>query len=133
VRQADQALLAQLDAKRFAADLWARRRGLTVEEDAAKGFVCEKAICQSPATSPVRLSVWEKRTVPTGDQWQALCHDAQIVVVRAQAAAPDLCHEALVLTGNDLEITGSVEIWRHGDGWRWVQAQALRGNRPWSG
>ena len=132
VRQADQALLAQLDAKRFAADLWARRRGLTVEEDAAKGFVCEKAICQSPATSPVRLSVWEKRTVPTGDQWQALCHDAQIVVVRAQAEAPDLCQEALVLTGNDLKITGSVEIWRHGDGWRWVQAQALRGDRPWS-
>ena len=132
VRQADQALLAQLDAKRFAADLWARRRGLTVQEDAAKGFVCEKAICRSPVTTPVRLSVWQKRTVPSEDQWQGLCAGAQIVVVRARAYVPDLCHQALVLTGDDLAQTGSVEIWRHGDGWRWVQAQALRGNRPWS-
>ncbi len=133
VRQADQALLAQLDAKRFAADLWARRRGLTVEEDAAKGFVCEKSICRSPATAPVRLSVWQKRTVPSEDQWQGLCSGAQIVVVRAKAYGPDLCDQALVLTGDDLAQTGSVEIWQHGDGWRWVQAQALRGNRPWSG
>ena len=133
VRQADQALLAQLDAKRFAADLWARRRGLTVQEDAAKGFACEKAICRSPVTAPVRLSVWQKRIAPSEDQWQGLCAGAQIVVVRARAYVPDLCSPALVLTGDDLAQTGSVEIWRHGDGWRWVQAQALRGNRPWSG
>ena len=133
VRQADQALLAQLDAKRFAADLWARRRGLTVQEDAARGFVCEKAICRSPVTASVRLSVWQKRTVPSEDQWQGLCAGAQIVVVRARAYVPDLCSPALVLTGDDLAQTGSVEIWRHGEGWRWVQAQALRGNRPWSG
>jgi competence protein ComEC len=125
-------LLAQLDAKRFAADLWARRRGLAVEEDAAKGFVCEKSICRAPVSAPVRLSVWQKRTVPSDDQWQALCHGAEIVVVRAKAIAPDLCVQALVLTGDDLTQTGSVEIWRHGHGWQWVQAQAIRGDRPWT-
>jgi competence protein ComEC len=132
VRVADRALLAQLDAKRFAADLWARRRGLAVEEDAAKGFVCEKSICRAPVSAPVRLSVWQKRTVPSDDQWQALCHGAEIVVVRAKAIAPDLCVQALVLTGDDLTQTGSVEIWRHGHGWQWVQAQAIRGDRPWT-
>jgi competence protein ComEC len=133
VRQADQALLAQLDAKRFGADLWARRRGLEVQEDPAQGFMCEKSICRAPATAPVRLSVWQKRTVPSQDQWQALCAGAEIVVVRARASVPDLCHPALVLTGDDMAQTGSVEIWRRAEGWRWVQAQALRGQRPWSG
>ncbi len=132
VRVGDQALLAQLDAKRFAADLWARRRGLAVEEDEAKGFVCEKAVCRAPFSAPVRLTVWQKRTLPSVDQWQALCTGAEIVVVRARAYAPPNCDHALVLTGDELAQTGSVELWRRGNGWQWVQAQAIRGERPWT-
>jgi competence protein ComEC len=130
-RQGQAAVLVQTQAKRFGADLWARRRGLTVDEDLA--FTCSGRVCRAPSDAPVALALWKGSKAPTADQWDALCLDAEVVVVRVRVSVPDRCRADLVLTGRDLERSGAVELWHRQGGWQWQQAQVLRGQRPWTG
>ena len=129
-RQGAQAVLVQTDAKRFGADLWARRRGLTVHE--TPQFICERKVCRSPQGAPVTLSLWQGRKAPDQAQWQSLCARTEVVIVRADAAVPSLCEAKLIFTARDLAQTGSIELWRSPQGWRWLEAERLRGHRPWT-
>jgi len=129
-RQGAQAVLVQTDAKRFGADLWARRRGLTVDE--TPQFICERKVCRSPQDAPVTLSLWQGRKAPDQAQWQSLCARTEVVIVRADAAVPSVCEAKLIFTARDLAQTGSIELWRSPQGWRWLEAERLRGHRPWT-
>jgi len=129
-RQGAQAVLVQTDAKRFGADLWARRRGLTVHE--TPQFICERKVCRSPQGAPVTLSLWQGRKAPDQAQWQSLCARTEVVIVRADAAVPSVCEAKLIFSARDLAQTGSIELWRSPQGWRWLEAERLRGHRPWT-
>ena len=129
-RQGAQAVLVQTDAKRFGADLWARRRGLTVDEKPQ--FICERKVCRSPQNAPVALSLWQGRKAPDQVQWQLLCASTEVVIVRADTSVPSTCLAQMVFTARDLAKSGSIELWRSPEGWRWLEAERLRGHRPWT-
>jgi hypothetical protein len=129
-RQGGQVVLVQTETKRFGADLWSRRRGLTVDE--TRGFDCQRKVCRSPQDAPVALSLWQGRMAPDEAQWNALCAGAEVVVVRARARVPSTCQAPMVFTASDLERSGSLELWRSAQGWRWLEAERLRGHRPWT-
>ena len=133
VRRGDEAVLLRPDAKLFAAELWARRRGLTVEEEAAReaGYDCDRWSCAPrQASGDPRVATIFTRRASTIEKKQPLfCQWAEVVVVRG-AAAP--CPTALTLTEADFKRGGSAELYRTIDGWRIVWAQDLRGQRPWS-
>ena len=129
-RQGAQAVLVLTDAKRFGADLWARRRGLTVDE--TRGFDCDRKVCRSPHDAPVAVSLWQGRRPPDPAQWQNLCAGTEVVIIRADAPVPSACQAGLVFTARDLGKSGSVELWRGPKGWRWLEAERLRGHRPWT-
>lgn len=129
-RQGAQAVLVLTDAKRFGADLWARRRGLTVDE--TRGFDCDRKVCRSPQDAPVAVSLWQGRRPPDPAQWQSICAGTEVVIIRADAPVPSACQAELVFTARDLGKSGSVELWRGPKGWRWLEAEHLRGHRPWT-
>lgn len=135
VRASGQAVFLRPDAKQFAAELWARRRGLAEPQDleAARDarFDCDRRSCLPLTADTPRLAAWWTRRAPTDRDWAALCAGSDIVVVRgARPAAP--C-PALVLAGPDFARGGSAEIYRAGPGWRVVWANTSRGARPWTG
>jgi len=122
------------DAKQFAADLWARRRGLKqpANPDAVTKahFDCDRRRCLPKADDPIRLSAWWTRRKPGGADLDHLCRDADFVILRGDVI-PGGCG-AHVLTGADFARGGSVEIFRAGRGWRLLWANPLRGARPWT-
>ena len=121
------------DAKQFAADLWARRRGLKEPANPAvmkAHFDCNRRRCLPKADDPIRLSAWWTRRTPKGDDVGDLCQGADVVVLRGQVVPPGC--GALVLTGQDFARGGSVEIYRASRGWRLAWANPLRGVRPWT-
>jgi competence protein ComEC len=115
----------------FAADLWARRRGLTEAEGQAR-FQCRRTHCVTTG-GDVRLSSHAFRKAPKPERWAEICRGVDVVVLRGLRPA-DLgpCRNALVLDAADFARGGSVEIWRKPGGWRLVWAQDLRGDRPWT-
>jgi competence protein ComEC len=130
-----EAILLRPDAKRFASDLWARRRGLTEPKDAdaalAGRFDCNRRRCLPLSDTGVRLAGWWTRRTPSAADMEQLC-DADIVVLRGEHA-PFRCQRALTLSGSDFARGGSVEIWRMAGGWRLDWANDQRGARPWTG
>lgn len=132
VRSGDAAVLLRTDAKRFGAELWARRRGLTPATWSL--YACDKRTCAPALGAPVRLSIaWSRRT-PDAETLSGLCVRSEVVVVRAAAPerTPPLCAETVLLTAEDFERGGAAELYRRPNGWRIVWAQPLRGDRPWS-
>jgi competence protein ComEC len=132
VRSGDAAVLLRTDAKRFGAELWARRRGL--EPATWSLYACDKRICAPELGAPVRLSLaWSRRT-PDAETLASLCVKSEVVVVRGPAPdrVPPLCAETVLLTAEDFARGGAAELYRRPDGWRIVWAQPLRGDRPWS-
>jgi len=127
VREGDQAILLRPKSRRFAADLWARRRGLTVSQEPG-GFACNRFSC-APEGEGMVAGWWGKKP-PRPEQLAALCEGAEVVVVRA--AAPTDCPGRVVLDGDDFARGGSAELYRERGGWRIVWAQDLRGVRPWT-
>lgn len=132
VRSGHAAVLLRTDAKRFGAELWARRRGL---EPATRSlYACDKRVCAPQLGAPVRLSLaWSRRT-PDAETLAGLCVKSEVVVVRGPAPerVPPLCAETVLLTAEDFARGGAAELYRRPDGWRIVWAQPLRGDRPWS-
>ena len=133
VRRGDEAVLLRPDAKLFAAELWARRRGLIVADVDARdgGYDCDRWSCAPLQKSgDARIAAIFTRRASTIEKKQPLfCQWAEIVVIRGQAAP---CPKTLTLTEADFQRGGSAELYRTVDGWRVVWAQDLRGQRPWS-
>ncbi len=132
VRSGDAAILLRTDAKRFGAELWARRRGL--EPATWSLYVCDKRICAPALGAPVQLSLaWSRRT-PDAETLAGLCVKSEVVVIRGPAPerVPPLCAGTVLLTAEDFSRGGAAELYRRPDGWRIVWAQPLRGDRPWS-
>jgi competence protein ComEC len=132
VRSGDAAVLLRTDAKRFGAELWARRRGLTPATWSL--YACDKWICAPALGAPVRLSLaWSRRT-PDAETLSGLCVNSEVVVIRAAAPerTPPLCADTVLLTAEDFARGGAAELYHRADGWRIVWAQPLRGDRPWS-
>ncbi|RRN63161.1 ComEC/Rec2 family competence protein [Caulobacter sp. 602-1] len=132
VRSGDAAVLLRADAKRFGAELWARRRGLTPATWSL--YACDKRICAPELGAPVRLSLAWSRKTPDAETLAGLCVRSEVVVIRAPAPArmPPLCADTVLLTAEDFARGGAAELYRRPDGWRIVWAQPLRGDRPWS-
>jgi competence protein ComEC len=131
--QGGSALVVRPGVRQFAADLWSRRRGLTLTSRAEEGWVCARSSCVplGAANGPIALS-WG-RDAPDGAQLAALCASAPLVSLRAVVnTLPPACDGRLVLDGADYRRGGSVELWRTAEGWRAVWAADVRGDRPWS-
>jgi len=123
------------DAKQFAIDLWARRRGLEEPQnpDAVMKthFDCNRRRCLPKADDPIRLAAWWTRRAPSDADMARLCQDADFVVLRGDETPAPGC-AAHVLTGADFARGGSVEIFKAARGWRLVWANPARGVRPWT-
>ena len=132
VRSGDAAVLLRADAKRFGAELWARRRGL--EPATWSLYACDKRVCAPAPGAPVRLSLAWSRKTPDAETLSGLCVNSEVVVIRGRAPdrTPPLCADAVLLTAEDFARGGAAELYRRSDGWRIVWAQPLRGDRPWS-
>ena len=135
VRAGRDAILLRPDVKRFGAELWARRRGLTPSEtEAARdaNFECDAWSCAATAKAPVRLAAaWNLRRPLKAGRLDQLCAGAEVVILRNDVR-PEACAAPLVLTGRDFATGGSAEIYREGQGWRVAWAQSSRGRRPWT-
>jgi competence protein ComEC len=115
----------------FAADLWARRRGLETHTG-SRVWACNRRLCRTLDGRPA-IAAGSMRKPPRPSEWRALCRDADLVILRTTARPPSACSNALVLGPKVFAAGGSAEIVRNGAGWRLVWANELRGDRPWSG
>jgi competence protein ComEC len=133
VRRGENAVLLRPDAKLFAAELWARRRGLTLAPADARGsaYDCDRWSCapRQESDDPRIAAIFTRRSSTIDKKQPLFCDWAEVVVVRGEASA---CSKALTLTETDFARGGSAELYRTAAGWRVVWAQDLRGQRPWT-
>ncbi|HEX8568788.1 MAG TPA: ComEC/Rec2 family competence protein [Caulobacteraceae bacterium] len=113
----------------FAAELWARRRGLVAEED-PEAFDCDRRRCVAGAARPA-IAASFTRKAPDAKTWGLLCAGADFVLVRSAGPRP-ACGRATVLGPEAFARGGSAEIYKEGGGWRIVWAAERRGRRPWT-
>ncbi len=133
VRDGGEAILLRPDARRFAADLWARRRGLTVDDNAEAvrdaRFACDRFACLP--TGDDDIAVWAGRKPPRRAELAELCAPGRLVILRSSYVGEG-CEDAFLLSANDFARGGSAELWRRGEGWAVIWANDLRGERPWT-
>ncbi|MDP1736114.1 MAG: ComEC/Rec2 family competence protein [Caulobacter sp.] len=133
VRQDRQAVLLRPDARRFAADLWARRRGLAIAVDAEGErdalFTCDRFACL-PRARP-DLALWNGKNQPKLIEFDQLCAPGRLVVLRSDSPWRG-CEGAFLLSAPDFARGGSAELWRKESGWKVRWANDLRGVRPWT-
>ena len=132
-----EAVVIRPGVREFAADLWSRRRGLTLADRSEAGWVCDRYSCRPETIDAEPVALWWGRRAPDGVQMAALCHAAPVVSVRAVVRAlPSSCDGRLVLDGADFAHGGAVELWRDGSAganrWRAVWTADVRGDRPWA-
>jgi competence protein ComEC len=137
VVQGREAIFLRPDAKRFASDLWARRRGLQepADREAASdaSYDCNRIRCAPTAELQPRIAAWWTRRKPSEQMLAFLCDRAEIVILKAELdALPDACEGRRILRAADFAAGGSTEIYRSGGGWRFVWANDSRGERPWT-
>lgn len=132
VRRGQQAVLLRPDAKLFAAELWARRRGLVAADGSARdvGYDCDRWSCapRQGAGDPAVAAIFTRRASTIEKKQPLFCEWAEVVIVRGPAPS---CPTALTLTEAHFQRGGSAELYRTPRGWRVVWAQGLRGQRPW--
>nr|WP_224764286.1 ComEC/Rec2 family competence protein [Brevundimonas aurantiaca] len=133
-RRQKEAIVVRPGVREFAADLWSRRRGLTLADRPEAGWACDRASCRPELTGAGPGAPWWGRRTPDMEQMDALCLAAPVVSVRAVVhALPPSCDGRLVLDGADFARGGAVELWRSGaGGWRAVWTADVRGDRPWA-
>jgi competence protein ComEC len=131
VRDGDAAVLTRPDVRRFAVELWMRRRGL---DEATPTYVCARYICTPTRPAPVILAQAYARRAPAPEALSEICRNAEVVVLRGEPVSrPESCDNRLLLTARDFARGGAAEAWRTGEGgWRIVWTQDVRGQRPWS-
>ncbi|WP_269717039.1 ComEC/Rec2 family competence protein [Caulobacter sp. NIBR2454] len=128
VRSGRAGILLRPEARRFGAEFWMRRRGLT-EQAHERMYICSRYTCQPGEDAPVRIAATWTRRAPKLD---ALCTGAEVVIMRGRRTErPAACDGVLVLDGDDFAAGGAAELYRTAAGWRIVWAQPLRGKRPW--
>jgi competence protein ComEC len=124
------------DKRAYAIQTWAQRRGFTLPGDAAAAqaaaFDCDRKRCTPLKATEPALAAWWGRRPPKPDDFEALCAETEILVLRSATARPASCSNALVLTPHDFEVGGSAEVFRDPRGWRVNWAQTIRGQRPWT-
>ncbi len=135
--EAGEAVVARPGVRRFAVDVWSRRRGVAPVERPDAGWTCTRFSCAPETADAGPLALWWGKGAPSVEQLDALCAAAPVVSVRAPVAAlPASCGERLVLDGVDYARGGAVELWRDGPAadnlWRAVWSAEVRGDRPWS-
>jgi len=134
VRQGRDAILLRPEARRFAADLWARRRGLAISADPERArdglFACDRFACR-PGTG-ADLAFWAGKKPPKRAVYDQLCAPGRLVILRSDPHGRG-CEDAFLLTARDFAQGGSAELWRTPGGWRVRWANDLRGRRPWTG
>ncbi len=135
VRVGDAAVFLRPDVRRFGAEVWARRRGLSMTEEAptsAAGLACGAHACQPDGAGLPVAVVWTRRPGILQREFQAACARADLVILRADRP-PGPCEARIVLDAEDFRSGGALELWRRPDGeWRALWAQPLRGQRPWA-
>jgi competence protein ComEC len=125
------------NARQYATQLWAQRRGLGLPSDPAAAqqgvFACDRRGCLPlGGVRPAIAASWMRKP-PKADRFASLCAGADIVILRS-STAPDLpCGAPLVFTRGEFERNGAAEIFASKTGWRVVWSQPLRGRRPWTG
>ncbi|MBU1347423.1 MAG: ComEC family competence protein [Alphaproteobacteria bacterium] len=126
------AVVVRPGVREFAADLWSRRRGLTLIPRPEDGWTCQRSSC-NPDPDPGEIALWWGKAPPSTEKLAALCASAPLVSIRAVVPVlPPACEGRLVLDGLDYRRGGWVELWRTEGGWRAVWAADVRGDRPWS-
>jgi len=134
--QEGQAVLMRPDSRRFASDLWARRRGLVIV-DAPKRLDryldCTRFSCRSRAGVSPQVGAWWTRRAPKPEQLQALCAGADLVILKAEVPRlPAACDGVTLLEPAAFARGGAAELYRTAAGWNVVWAQPARGRRPWT-
>jgi competence protein ComEC len=134
VRQGEAAVLMRPDVKRFAAERWAQRRGLTPSVDEAPRdelYVCDRWTCRPGLNAPASVATYWSRKTPDAETLARLCASAEVVVVRPEMP-PNLCPGVIVLSGTDFARGGALELSRKDGVWLALWTQDLRGHRPWT-
>lgn len=136
VQDGQSAWLLRPKVRLFAADMWSRRRGFGLEDDdpaRSRPFDCDRRICGATTASGGRVVLWWIRRTPAGEELEELCHNADLILIRATKVIPTpACAGKPMLTGEDFDRGGSAELYRSARGWDVVWAQEVRGRRPWS-
>jgi len=128
-----EAVLVRPRVRVFAADLWARRRGLTLTERASEGWTCKRSFCAPQETGQSPVALWWGNKPPTPEVLEGMCASAPVVSSRALLPVlPSQCDGRLVLDRRDFARGGAVELWRTPQGWKARWAADVRGDRPWS-
>lgn len=128
VRVGEEGVLLRPEARRFAAEFWMRRRGLS-ETSNDHMYICSRYTCLPDRNAPVRMAASWTRRAP---KLEALCPGSEVVVLRGRRPTlPSACDGVLILDADDFAAGGSAELYRTPQGWRIVWAQPLRGKRPW--
>ena len=138
VRNGKHAILYRTDVKLFAAQIWARRRGLEQPADSLAArdslYDCDRWSClpRLDGRTPRVSAIWTRRASTLAKKMPIFCAVSEVVIVRGYTDNTD-CPNALVLDADDFARGGSAELYRQSDSsWRIVWAQPLRGDRPWT-
>nr|WP_314121470.1 ComEC/Rec2 family competence protein [uncultured Brevundimonas sp.] len=128
-----EAVVVRPGVRAFAADLWSRRRGLTLVARDLDGWTCDRFSCRPETSQAGPVALWWGRSAPDAERLSGLCEGAEVVAVRAALVElPPSCGGKLVLDGVDFARGGAVELWRREEGWRAVWTTDVRGDRPWT-
>jgi competence protein ComEC len=131
-----EAVVVRPGVRRFAVDVWSRRRGLEAVQRPDEGWACSRFACAPAEAGAGPVALWWGRRAPSVEQLNELCRAAPVVGIRAEVAVlPPSCEGRLVLDAVDWARGGAVELWRDGPaamGWRARWAAEARGDRPWS-
>ena len=126
-------------ARLYATQLWAQRRGFTLDADVAmatalqqKSFLCDRKGCAPIGNTRPAIAAWWSKRSPSEDRLASLCAHADILIVRADIGAMSQCSSAIVLTRSAFERGGAAEVFQTPGGWHISWAQPGRGNRPWT-
>lgn len=110
VRDGRVAVLTRPDVRRFAVDLWKRRRGL---DEGAAGFECRKYVCRAGRPLPMSLIQGFARKAPSTDVIDQACREAEVVILRGTPSGTTRdCRHRLLLTEADFARGGGLEAWR---------------------
>ncbi len=137
VRRGRDAVYLRPDAKLFAAQVWARHRGLreplAPELARATVFNCDVWSCRPSSPDVPRVStIWTRQEGRIQARIASLCEGAEVVIVRGQVDQ-EACPGRIMLDEGDFAAGGSAELYRSPKGaWSILWAQPLRGERPWS-
>jgi competence protein ComEC len=124
------------DARAYATQLWAQRRGFSLPVDAAAAqkalFDCDRKHCSPINGVQPALATWWSTRAPKAEQGDGWCAGGRIIIIRARIEPPAGCAKALILGPQDFATGGAAEIFNDPKGWRVSWAQPIRGQRPWT-